>query len=109
MTLRNNHRRRHVALFALLAIFLAFTVTTPRTSRAKAAEQVHFSGAGINNFGAPFLFWIWCSAEGNGPYAETHKCNGAVAVPLQRLVVHVEGFVVEEADDTYTMHVFSPH
>ena len=93
----------------MLAILLAFTVTTPPTSRAQAAEQVTFSGGGTNNFGAPFAFWIWCAAEGNGPYAQTHKCKGAVTVPVQRLVVHVEGFVVEEADETYTMHVFSPH
>ena len=93
----------------MLAILLAFTVTTPRTSHAQGAEQVTFSGGGTNNFGAPFAFWIWCAAEGHGPYAEQHKCKGAVTVPVQRLVVHVEGFVVEEADETYTMHVFSPH
>ncbi len=94
----------------MLAISLALTVTTPGTAAApKAAEQIVFSGAGTNNFGAPFAFWIWCAAEGNGPYAEQTKCAGAVAVPAQQLRVGVKGFVIEEADETYTMYVESNH
>jgi hypothetical protein len=96
----------------MLTIILAFTVTVPggKTSAAnQPAEQVVFSGVGINNFGAPFAFWIWCAAEGNGPYAEQTKCAGAVAVPVQGVHVGVHGTVVEEADETYTMHVESNH
>ncbi len=94
----------------MLAIILALTVTTPGTAAApQAAEQVIFSGSGINNFGAPFQFWIWCAAEGHGPYAEQTLCHGAVAVPVQRVNVGVHGFVVEEADETYTMYVESNH
>ena len=105
MLLRKNKHRRFIAVLALMTIALALTITTPPTSSAEAAEQVVFSGAGTNNFGAPFAFWVWCQAEPNGPYG--HACAGAVAIPLQTLRVGVHGFVREEADETYTMHLFS--
>jgi hypothetical protein len=110
MILRKNSRKKFAGLFAMLAIILAMTVTTPGTAAApEASEQIVFSGTGINNFGAPFAFWIWCAAEGHGPYAEQHLCRGAVSIPVQSVTVGVNGFVVEEADETYTMYVESNH
>ena len=109
---RINHRRRIVGLFALLTIILAFTVSGGRTSAASGpSEQIIFSGVGFagGDWESPVGFWIWCQNEGTGPYGENKRCAGAMYVYFQAITVGVNGTVAEEADDTYTMHVFSNH
>jgi hypothetical protein len=110
---RTNHRRRIVGLFASLTIILAFTVSGGRTSAASGpSEQIVFSGVGFAGDGAwasPVGFWIWCQNEGTGPYAADKVCAGSMYVYFQAITVGVHGTVAEEADDTYTMSVFSNH
>jgi hypothetical protein len=108
---RTNHRRKIVGLFALLTIILAFTVSIGRTSASsEPSEQIIFSGVGFADDGAwasPVGFWIWCENEGTGPYAADKVCAGSMYVYFQAITVGVHGTVAEEADDTYTMSVFS--
>ncbi|HEX9421620.1 MAG TPA: hypothetical protein VF899_00155 [Pyrinomonadaceae bacterium] len=56
---------------------------------------------------SPVGFWIWCQAEGHGPYGQDHECAGAMYVYSQAIVVGVDGEVTEQADETYTMDVAS--
>jgi hypothetical protein len=108
---KNKSPCRSVGCFAVLTIILALA-SSSRTGLAANApsEQVIFSGIGFADTGAwqsPVGFWIWCQAEGHGPYGEEHECAGAVYVYFQAIVVGVDGEVTEEADETYTMNVAS--
>lgn len=109
--IRTRSRRKVVALVAIAMIVLSLTATGGKTSAAASerAEQVIFSGIGIarEGFVATVGFWIWCAAEGNGPYAENHTCKGALYVYRLGLDLGVHGYITKEADGTYTMHVFS--
>jgi hypothetical protein len=108
---RNKSLYRLVGLLALLTIMLALA-SSSRTGLAANApsEQVIFSGIGFADTGAwqsPVGFWIWCQAEGTGPYGQDHECAGAMYVYFQGIVVGVDGEVTEEGDETYTMDVAS--
>src|SRR5437868_15404228 len=102
--------RRLVGISAVvLAIFVLATTNGPSVS-ADAAEQVVFSGVGFASEGdwqRPVGFWIWCSAEANGPYAADNECNGSMYVYSQHITVHVDGSITENPDGTYTMSVAS--
>jgi hypothetical protein len=93
----------------MAAIILALTATPGRSSAATApSRQVVFSGIGRaldGDFRSFVGFWIWCAAEGAGPYEGT--CKGAMYVYQLGINVGVHGYVTEEADGTYTMHVVS--
>ena len=106
----NFTKRRHrlLSLVAIAAITLAFTPIGSKTVSAEPAEQVVFSGIGVatQGFVSVFGFWIWCSAEGNGLYADFNACRGSVYLYRTNLTVGVNGFIEEEADGTYTMRVF---
>ena len=101
-------QRKVVALAAITLIVLSLTATSGKVAAAPA-EQVVFSGIGraSEGFIATVGFWVWCSAEGSGPYSENHLCKGAMYVYRLGLDLGVHGFVTEEADGTYTMHLFS--
>lgn len=109
--IRTRSQRKVIALAAIAMIVLSLTATGGKASAAasKPAEQVIFSGIGVarEGFVATVGFWIWCTAEGNGPYAENHVCKGAMYVYRLGLDLGVHGFITEESDGTYTMHVFS--
>lgn len=105
--------RRAASFVAIAALTLSFTPTGGKTSAAnEGASQVIFSGQGLaleGGFPSRVGYWVWCSAEGNGPYAESHPCKGAVYVYRAGHTKGVHGFMTEEPDGTYTMHVFSNH
>lgn len=107
--IRMKFLRQVVVVLAMTATILALTATVgPRGATAEPSHQVIFSGVGVANQGdfiSRYGFWIWCSAEGNGPYEGA--CAGSVYVYRQGITVGVHGFITEEADETYTMHVFS--
>jgi hypothetical protein len=92
-------------------MLVAFGASGNRTSAAsEPAEQVIFSGVGLADDGdwvSPVGFWIWCAAEGEGPYADNHVCSGAIYVYAQGLTKGVHGFAEENPDDSYTMTVFA--
>jgi len=108
---RNKSLYRLIGLLALLTIMLALASSSREGFAAnEPSEQVVFSGVGFADTGAwqsPVGFWIWCQAEGNGPYGQDHECAGAMYVYAQGIVVGVDGEVTEEADETYTMSVAS--
>ena len=110
-SMRTRSMRKVVGLAAIAVITLAFTVSDSKraTAASAPAEQVVFSGIGFANqgFQSRVGFWIWCTAEGNGPYADAHVCAGSVYVYRVGITVGVHGFLTEEADGTYTMQVFS--
>ncbi|HEV8427344.1 MAG TPA: hypothetical protein VGQ41_05490 [Pyrinomonadaceae bacterium] len=105
------NRRRLLGFFLLLTLALILTAPASRGSANNApSEQVVFSGVGFADDGdweSPVGFWIWCQSEGHGPYGQEHECAGAMYVYAQGITVGVDGEVVEEQDDTYTMNVFS--
>ena len=95
-------------IFTVLVIgILAFGGT--RNASAGAAEQVIFSGVGVTQSGpfSPVGFWVWCIAEGNGPYAEHNVCAGAMYVYAQGITVGVHGWIEETDEGLYTMHLQS--
>lgn len=100
--------RKLFSLFAIAVFSLAFTPIGSKTAAAEPSEQVVFSGIGVatQGFVSTFGFWIWCSAEGNGVYAEFNACRGSVYLYRTNLTVGVNGFIEEEDDGTYTMRVF---
>ena len=101
--------RRSVAFLLPLAIVLFLTVPTQKSSAAPS-EQVIFSGVGFADSGdwqSPVGFWIWCQADGTGPYGQGHACAGAMYVYAQAITVGVHGQITENGDDTYTMRVSS--
>ena len=105
---------RKVANFiAIAAITLSFSPTSSTTSAAanQGASQVIFSGQGValEGFRSRVGYWVWCSAEGNGPYADFHACAGSVYVYRAGHTKGVHGFMTEEPDGTYVMHLFSNH
>lgn len=108
-----------VRLFALFALILML-VSTQAAVKAdnRHSEQIIFSGVGFFTTGpltgSPFGFWVWCQNEssGNGLYGADKACSGAMYVYALGLTKGVFGFdgnggVVENNDDTYTMHVHS--
>ena len=106
---RTKTGRKFFSIFAIAVFSLAFTPIGSKTVAAEAAEQVVFSGIGVANQGfvSVFGFWIWCSAEGNGLYADFNACRGSVYLYRSNLTVGVNGFIEEEDDGTYTMRVFA--
>jgi len=101
--------RRSVGFLLPLAIVLFLTVPTQKSSAAPS-EQVIFSGVGFADSGdwqSPVGFWIWCQADGTGPYGQGHACAGAMYVYAQAITVGVHGQITENGDDTYTMRVSS--
>jgi hypothetical protein len=118
---RTPHRRSFVGLFALLTVALCLVVFSGESKVVKAdnnhSEQIVFSGVGFGSFGgvqSPFGFWVWCqnSAPGNGLYGRDKACSGAMYIYALGITKGVFGFgsnggVVENADETYTMHVHS--
>ncbi len=110
-SIRTKLLRQVVVVLAMTTMTLALAATAGiRNAAAEPSRQVIFSGIGVANQGdfiSRYGFWIWCAAEGNGPYEGA--CAGSVYVYRQGITVGVHGFVTEEADGTYTMHVFSNH
>jgi len=76
-------------------------------AQPKNAEQIIFNTPGdFSGPLAPFGFWIWCEdAEAGNPYEGV--CQGSMYFYDLGMVSHVAGSVVENADGTYTMSVFS--
>ncbi len=105
--------RKVISLAAVAAIALAVNVIDSKKAAASSepASQVIFSGIGVarQGFVSRVGFWVWCAADGNGPYAQAHACAGSVYVYRNNVTVGVQGFITEEADGTYTMRVFSNH
>lgn len=101
--------RKTVSIFAIAVFSLVFTPIGTKTASAEAAEQVVFSGIGFANqgFQSVFGFWVWCSAEGNGLYADFNACRGSVYLYRVNHTVGVNGFIEKEDDGTYTMRVFA--
>jgi hypothetical protein len=106
-----NTRRKIFSLVAIAVMTVAFTPIGSKTVAAEGANQVVFSGIGVarDGFQSAFGFWVWCTIDGNGPYADNHVCKGAVYLYRAGHTVGVNGYIVEEADGTYTMHVFPNH
>ncbi len=103
-------RRRVIVPVFLVSIALIFGASAQRSAASGPSEQVIFSGVGFADTGdwqGPVGFWIWWQAEGTGPYGQNHACAGAMYVYSQQITVGVDGQVTEEADETYTMNVFS--
>lgn len=105
--------RKVASFIAIAAITLSFSPTGGKTSAApnQGASQVIFSGVGValEGFQSRVGFWVWCSAEGHGPYADFHACSGAVYVYRAGHTKGVKGFMTENPDGTYVMHLFSNH
>ena len=94
----------------MLSIGLIFIAPVQKSIASGPSEQIIFSGVGFaadGDWEGPVGFWIWCQAEGTGPYGQHRVCAGAMYVYSQAITVHVDGQVTEEADETYTMDVFS--
>jgi hypothetical protein len=103
-------RRPLIVPMFLLSIGLILVTPVQKTIASGPSEQVIFSGVGFAGNGdwqGPVGFWIWCQAEGTGPYGQNRVCAGAMYVYSQGITVHVDGQVTEEADETYTMDVSS--
>jgi hypothetical protein len=107
------NRRSFFGLAAITAITLAFTIMPGETSAAPQgpSTQVVFSGIGFadDGFRSRFGFWIWCVADGNGPYADATACAGSVYLYRINLTVGVHGYIMRNVDGTYAMHVHSNH
>ena len=113
--LRASSGARLVRLVTLTLLVTAASVAVKADNRH--SEQIIFSGVGFGNIGGvntPFGFWLWCQNEssGNGLYGRDLACAGAVYIYELGLTKGVLGFgdnggVVENPDDTYTMHVHS--
>ena len=105
--------RKVISLAAVAAITLAVNVTNGNRAAAaiEPSSQVIFSGIGVARVGfvSRVGFWVWCAADGNGPYARANACAGSIYVYRANVTVGVHGFMTEEADGTYTMHLFSNH
>ena len=102
--------RRVIVPVFLVSIALIIGASAQTGAASGPSEQVIFSGVGFADNGdwqGPVGFWIWCQAEGTGPYAQNHVCAGAMYVYSQQITVGVSGQVTEEADETYTMNVSS--
>lgn len=106
-------RRSLFVLAAVTVMTLAFTLTSDETSAAGRgpSTQVVFSGIGFadEGFRSRFGFWVWCVADGNGPYADATACAGSVYLYRINLTVGVHGYIMKNMDGTYTMHVHSNH
>jgi len=96
-----------LTVFTSLIMAAAVGVAQPNNS-----EQVVFSGTGFGTFDGtptPVGFWIWCEAESENPYAG--ECAGSMYFYALRITKHVidaeEPGIVENADESYTMHVAS--
>jgi len=102
--------RRRLIVSMMLSIGLIFIAPVQKSIAGGPSEQIIFSGVGFaadGDWEGPVGFWIWCQAEGTGPYGQHRVCAGAMYVYSQAITVHVDGQVTEEADETYTMNVFS--
>lgn len=111
--IKTSCRRKVASFIAVATIALSFTPTGGKTSATanQAPSQVIFSGIGLADEGfRSFVgFWVWCSAEGGGPYGDANACAGAVYVYRAGHTKGVHGFMTENPDGTYTMHLFSNH
>ena len=105
--------RKVASFMAIAAITLSFTPSGGKTSAAnEGASQVIFSGQGLaleGGFPSRVGYWVWCTADGRGAYEERNPCKGSVYVYRAGHTKGVHGYMTEEADGTYTMHVFSNH
>ncbi len=102
--------RKFNGIFAVLTIIIAVSFSDKQSAAAGPSEQVIFSGVGFAGNGAwqsPVGFWIWCQAEGTGPYSQDQACTGAMYVYAQGLTKGVQGSVAEGPDGIYTMSVFA--
>jgi len=103
--------RKWLSLAAVL--LLGATVT-----RADNAEQVIFSTPGFlmdlaGNTTAPetpFGYWVWCAADAaptsRGGYQNANACQGSMYFYLlDKHAASVIGFVTEDPEGIYTMHV----
>src|ERR1041384_1004898 len=109
---RKKFSRILIGICAVITIAFGVGMSGNRISAAKEpAEQVIFSGVGFAGDGdwqGPVGYWIWCTAEGSGPYAENHVCSGAMYVYSQALTKGVHGTIEEGSEeDSYTMSVFA--
>jgi hypothetical protein len=94
----------------LLSIALVLLAPEQKGFASGPSEQVIFSGVGFaanGDWEGPVGFWIWCQADGTGPYGQHRVCAGAMYVYSQAITVHVDGEATEELDETYTMSVSS--
>ena len=107
MNITRNRRGRKVISLAAIALFTIALTTFPavKSTSAKAAEQVIFSGEGVTTDGLELGFWVWCMADGNSPNY-TGACRGSLLVHGQGPAQGVAGFIVELPDGTYVARVF---
>jgi hypothetical protein len=102
--------RQRLVMMMILSIGLILVAPVQKSNASGPSEQIIFSGVGFAGNGdwqGPVGFWIWCQADGTGPYGEHRVCAGAMYVYSQGITVHVDGQVTEELDETYTMDVSS--
>ena len=109
-TVRSDHRRKFVGLFALVTIILCVAVfSESRVVKAdNHSEQVVFSGIGFaaaGDWASPVGFWIWCEADSTNPYVG--RCSGAMYVYFQGITTGVNGTISEAPDGIYHMDVNS--
>jgi hypothetical protein len=107
---RTSNSRKFTGIFAVFTIIIAVVCSGKHSAAAGPSEQIIFSGVGVAGNGAwqsPVGFWIWCQAEGTGPYSQDQSCAGAMYVYAQGLTKGVQGSVAEGPDGIYTMSVFA--
>jgi hypothetical protein len=75
-------------------------------------SQIDMALTGNNRANStPFGFWIWCAAEAaeksRGEYQLANACQGNMYFySLDHNAKPIVGFVLENPDESYTMHVF---
>ena len=104
-------------LFRLVTLILLVTSASVMVKADnRHSEQIVFSGVGFGSFAtdsgtveSPFGFWLWCQSEtsGNGIYGADKACADALGLTKGVFGFGANGGVVENADETYTMHVHS--